>query len=298
MDPDWTDLGDGELPRLVDLYQRCAAVDGGAPAAVSAPFLGRRYAGGQVVAAFGTSDGAGALIAAGSVRRAGDLATVTGVVDPAHRGRGLGAALLDRLLATGRRAAGRVVVETEALTATAQALFLSRGLRPAFAEDVLRRGLDAPLPKAPLPPEITTQEWDVARHDGFFEAYRSSFADRPGFPGWSRERWVDWTAGDDDFRPRHSLLARARDATPVGFVTCARGFLIQVGTVPRWRHRGLATALVTAALARMRTEGVTCVYLDVNVDNPASAALFRAMGFTPTVRRARFEDTPAGRPHA
>ncbi|MFD0346996.1 GNAT family N-acetyltransferase [Kitasatospora aburaviensis] len=98
-----------------------------------------------------------------------------------------------------------------------------------------------------------------------------------------------WTADDEDFRPRYSLLARDADGTPVAFVTCADGFLIQLGTVPAHRTRGLGRLLATAALARMRAAREPEVFLDVNVDNPASAALFRSLGFASVARRARYE---------
>ncbi|MEU1286962.1 GNAT family N-acetyltransferase [Kitasatospora sp. NPDC005856] len=294
MELEWVDpLEEDQLPAVGELCRRCLAVDGGLPATVAPEFLGSRYTGGTVTA-LGLRDGTGTLVAAGSVRDRRGVATVTGQVDPAHRRQGLGAALLDRLLDVARgRAVGRIAVETEALTAEADALFRSRGLRQAFAEDVLRRSLEAALPEVPLPETVGIEEWDESNQGDFFEAYRSAFAERPGFPGWTEAQWVDWTAADDDFRPRYSLLARALDGSPAAFVTCAQGFLIQIGTVPRWRGRGLGRGLATAALARMRAAGVEDVFLDVNVNNPASAALFRSLGFSPVARRARYEEAPA-----
>jgi ribosomal protein S18 acetylase RimI-like enzyme len=93
---------------------------------------------------------------------------------------------------------------------------------------------------------------------------------------------------DDDFLPGCSLLARGEDGAPAGFVACARGFLVQTGTVPGLRRRGLGRALATEALTRMRGHGERRVHLDVSTDNPASAALFRSLGFTPVARRARY----------
>ncbi|MFI7230791.1 GNAT family N-acetyltransferase [Nonomuraea angiospora] len=276
---EWAALSPADMPAIADLACRCVAHDGGLPATTSPSFLERRYVAGTVVGAFAD----GRLVACGAVRPVGDVSAATGLVDPGHRGQGLGSGLLDRLIGE----AGPVRLETESVTPEAHALFLSRGLRQTFAEDVYRRDLAHPLPAVPLPPELKIEEWSQDTEGAFYAAYSASFADRPGFPGWSREEWVDWLV-DDEFLPGCSLVAREAGGA-AGFVTCAEGFLIQVGAVPGWRRRGLARALAAAALDRMRARGATEAFLDVNVNNPASAALFRGLGFEVIARRARYE---------
>ncbi|MGA5757143.1 GNAT family N-acetyltransferase [Nonomuraea bangladeshensis] len=276
---EWAPLSAADLPAIAELARRCLDHDGGLPATTSPSFLERRYAAGPGVGAY---DGGG-LIACAAARPAGPATAVTGLVDPAHRGRGLGSGLLDRL------AEGPVRLEIESLTPEADALFRARGFRRTFAEDVFRRDLTLPLPDVPLPTELAVEEWSPATEEAFHAAYSASFADRPGFPGWSRQEWVDWLV-DDEFLPGCSLVARTADGAAAGFVACAEGFLIQVGAVPGWRRRGLARALAVAALGRMRAAGATEVFLDVNENNPASAALFRGLGFEAVARRARYEN--------
>jgi mycothiol synthase len=46
---------------------------------------------------------------------------------------------------------------------------------------------------------------------------------------------------------------------------------------------------MTSALDRMRTAGDTEALLDVNVNNPEAAALYRRLGFGVVGRRARYE---------
>ncbi|MFB7474862.1 GNAT family N-acetyltransferase [Kitasatospora sp. NPDC056184] len=279
-------LPDSELGAVLEVVRRCLAVDGGLPVAGEPFFVDRRYAGPGTVRIGAYEDGR--LVACGAARpRAGHWSLV-GAVDPDLRGRGLGGELLDRLMTAAETV---VQVETEALTPAAEELFRSRGLRQVFAEDVFRLGPEVSLPAVGWPAGARIEEWPEEWGDGtadaFHAAYRGSFADRPGFPGRTRSQWAAWLV-DDGFRPGASLLARDADGTPVGFVVCAEGFLVQVGAVPAWRRRGLGRALAVAALERLRAAGDAEVFLDVNVDNPASAALFRGLGLTRVARRARF----------
>jgi GNAT superfamily N-acetyltransferase len=209
------------MPAIADLARRCVAHDGGLQATASPSFLERRYAAGTAVGAFAD----GRLVACGAVRPVGDASAATGLVDPGHRGQGLGSGLLDRLIGEARpvRLIGEarpVRLETESVTPEAHALFLSRGFRQTFAEDVYRRDLSRPLPPEPgLELELEVQEWSRDTEGAFYEAYSASFADRPGFPGWSREEWVDWLV-DDEFLPECSLVARGAGGA-AGFVACA-----------------------------------------------------------------------------
>ncbi|GAA1412405.1 hypothetical protein GCM10009639_64640 [Kitasatospora putterlickiae] len=283
MGVEWREVpADGEPGAVLAVVRRCLAVDGGLPVTGEPSFVDQRYrAPGAVrIGAYAQ----GRLVACGAARPAAGRWSLVGAVDPDFRGRGLGGELLDRLLA----AAGAVVqVQTEALTPAAEELFHSRGLRQVFAEDVFRLGSGAPLERVALPDGVRVAEWGEETRGAFYAAYDASFADRPGFPGLTLEQWVDWLV-EDDFRPTASLVARDADGTPVGFVVCAEGFLVQLGTAPGWRRRGLGRALAAAALERLRAAGDAEVFLDVNVDNPASAALFRGLGFTGAGRRARF----------
>ncbi|MGN9913087.1 GNAT family N-acetyltransferase [Phytohabitans sp. LJ34] len=281
----WSPLdGERDQEAVAALAARCHATDGGMTEVTVSRF------GADGVITTGARTAAGELVAAAAVRRLSPGAAVIGLVDPAHRGRGIGGVLLDRGLAVATSVDPAVTVETEALTEASERLFASRGLRQVFAEDVMRFDLAAAEPPAvPLPPGLTLREWTPDLAARFFAAYDAAFRDRPGFPGWPAERWVAWTAGDEEFRPQWSLLAAGPDgAGDAGFITCAEGWVIQVGVVPAWRGRGVGGALVTESLRRMREEGAEQVLLDVNVDNPA-ARLYTRLGFTKLGRRAKFQ---------
>jgi mycothiol synthase len=267
------DLGD-----VRELAQRCFAADGGLPLAVEEWFLRRRWAGPDVVTDE-VRDERGRLIAA-AVRNGG---MYTGLVDPAARGKGLGARLLD-----GGLASAAVTVETEGLTAQAEQLFASRGLRQVFAEDVLRIDIGPALaaPSWPAGTELTT--WSGACARRFHAVYDASFRERPGFPGYSAEEWISDVEEDDDFRPGYSILATVPGLGDAGFVTGEPGWIIQVGTIPAARGRGLAGALILESLRRMRADGETEAWLNVNVDNPSARRVYERLGFTSMGTRARY----------
>ncbi|MEU4163019.1 GNAT family N-acetyltransferase [Actinoplanes sp. NPDC026670] len=92
---------------LLDLVRRCRAADGGMPLVTEPWFLrGRWLAAGTV--AFEARDG-GALIAAAAVRPSPGGPMISGLVDPAFRGQGLGSRLLDAALAAATDLPGAAV---------------------------------------------------------------------------------------------------------------------------------------------------------------------------------------------
>ncbi|MEV4760136.1 GNAT family N-acetyltransferase [Micromonospora sp. NPDC049559] len=291
----WRALTADDLAGTAALAGRCLAADGGLPLAATEGFLAGRFTG-DGVRARGAADPAGRLVAAGAVRGRENAdgtpgAAFLGLVDPAYRGRGVGAELVDWGLAAAAGIAERVVVESESLTEAARALFAARGLRQTFAEDVQRFDLRAEPPAIGLPDGVSLASWSPERAERFFEVYQAAFRHRPGFPGWSARRWIDWTADDEEFRPGWSLLATDASAGDVGFVTCAEGWIVQVGVRPEHRGRRLGAALVAEALRRMRHESRQYALLTVNVDNSAGA-LYQRLGFRTIGRRARFEPAP------
>jgi ribosomal protein S18 acetylase RimI-like enzyme len=131
--------------------------------------------------------------------------------------------------------------------------------------------------------------WSGETAERFFAVYQAAFRERPGYPGWTAAEWIADNDDDPDFRADWSVLATLPGMGDVGFVTAAAGWIVQVGVVPVARGRGLAAALIGVALGRMAAGGATEAWLNVNVDNPSAAGLYRRLGFAPAGRRARFE---------
>jgi ribosomal protein S18 acetylase RimI-like enzyme len=60
------------------------------------------------------------------------------------------------------------------------------------------------------------------------------------------------------------------------------GHLEPVGTVPEMRRRGLARAVISHALVRMRAAGMTSVTLTHIAENVAARRLYESLGFVQT----------------
>ena len=82
------------------------------------------------------------------------------------------------------------------------------------------------------------------------------------------------------------------DGMPVGFAITRtildESELLSIGALPGERRRGVAMALLDAALAEVRNAGVKTVHLEVGEDNPGAATLYRKLGFRVTGRRQNY----------
>jgi mycothiol synthase len=287
----WWLLGESDLSAVTELASACLSADGGQPFAASPGFLRRCYlSGAETYAGF---DGA-RLICVSSLRwpsvgGPGDRVAVvtTGLVHPAWRRRGIGGHAF--AWAAGRAGEGGMRAETEALSDGAHALYLSKGLSQVFAEDVMRLAASVRVPPVPAPGGLVLSAWGQAEPARFHVVYEAAFRERPGFPAWPRERWIEWISDDEDFRAEWTLLATL-GGTDVAFVAAAAGgWVSQVGVVPAARGKGIGAKMVTEAVQRMRDAGEAAITLNVNTNNPHAAALYRKLGFTRTGRRARYQ---------
>jgi mycothiol synthase len=291
----WRTLQPNDQDAIMALSAACQTADGG-QALIAADLYFRAGSAGTTIGAFDASD---RLIACPAVwpeqTPQEQRANILGQVHPDQRGRSLGAFLLSWSIAQAQALLSampedrpRVLrLTTEALTPAAERLYQRFGFTQQFAEDVMRRDLHLELPDAPFPPGVSLAEWTPALAGQFFEAYQDSFRERPGFPIWSAEQWIEWATGDNGFHPQMSLLARHGEQ-PIGFIVCDAAWIVQVGTHPAWRGRGLGAALVVEALRRFKAAGAEQVTLDVNANNPRAARVYAWLGFDMVGRRARY----------
>lgn len=95
----------------------------------------------------------------------------------------------------------------------------------------------------------------------------------------------------------------AIEEDPAGVVLCrvmAGEAEVLTLAVPPWaRRRGIAVALMTAALEAARAQGAQAMFLEVDVANDPAVALYGRLGFARAgLRRAYYDRGPDGRADA
>lgn len=114
---------------------------------------------------------------------------------------------------------------------------------------------------------------------------------------WTKEMFESELARRD---LSEALVARLPDAgTPPPIVGYICGWVVgeelhinNIAVNPRWRRRGIAGALLTAALDRGRARGARCAFLEVRASNVGAQALYRRFGFEPAGVRRRYYNHP------
>jgi GNAT superfamily N-acetyltransferase len=229
-----------------------------------------------------------------------------GVVEPAWRRRGIGAALfaenerrqLERAVAQ-PAGAPRPILGSWAGTAQEGdvALLTMNGFSVArWFFDMLRPSLDD-VPATDLPPGLEIRPIGLDRAKAVWDADVEAFADHWG--GFDRsdeqlQRWLTnpstdlslWIIAFDGDQVAGGVLNVVDDETNQ-LLGIRRGWLGSVFTRRPWRRRGLARALIARSLVALRERGMTSASLGVDADNPSGAlGLYEDLGFTVDSRSA------------
>lgn len=89
-----------------------------------------------------------------------------------------------------------------------------------------------------------------------------------------------------------SLLLAEAGAEPIGTLIAAwdgwRGSFYRLAVEPRWRRRGVATALIRAGEERLCTLGATRLTAIATDDEPIAPSLWQAVGYQRQSNRSRF----------
>jgi mycothiol synthase len=227
------------------------------------------------------------------------------VVDPSHRGRGLGSTLAGWVerTATDAAPAGSTVRFHHTIPAAdegAARIVGSRGLRHVNTSWHMRMPLDAAFDPGAAPPGVTIRpsragEDDTEIHDVLMRAFEGSF-------GWSfvpfDRFWADARA-DPTFSADRVLVADLGgrvvgvswqwDQSPVGWVG-------ELGVRPELQGRGIGRALLRHALADLARRGFRIAQLNVDSGNRFGAVeLYRSVGMDVHREYRHFEKPIVGR---
>jgi mycothiol synthase len=233
-------------------------------------------------------DPAGAIVAYGHA--ALEEPTVVeswGVVRPEHRGRGVGASLLDRIE---RRAVamldgapeGRFRHAINAADRAAAGLLAARGLHRFRHFWHMRIDVDEPFQQVPEPDGIRFRGIDATEDlPSIHGVLLDAFAEDPGHSVAPFDRWVQEEA-DSSFDP--SLWLIAEDGSRiVGVLTASdfgdRGWVTYLGVLSDARGRGVGAALLRRSFATFARRGIRTVFLNVDAENVTGAtALYQRVG--------------------
>lgn len=213
-------------------------------------------------------------------------------VHPAHHGRGIGAAMLDRAeaMARARLGLGRIGRFTPNVTSTDRAgrgLLESRGYTHVRTFLHMERALPDPEAPGAPPPGVAFRPFDEATDwPVFHRLVEESFHEHWGFqPVSIDDHTASWR--DTPFWRADLVWFAEVDGEPVGFVVsfltseAGLGWVGEVGVVPTARGRGVAQALLRRSFADLAAAGCVEVRLNVDAENATGATrLYRRVGMT------------------
>jgi mycothiol synthase len=221
------------------------------------------------------------------------------VVEPAHRGAGVGRQLVEAALAG--TPDGRLRLWTHGGHVAAAALAASMGFTKIRELWQMRRPLRGELPAPNWPPGVAVRTFVPGRdEDAWLALNARAFADHPEQGALDRAD-LDRRMREPWFDPAGFFLAyRAGDPTDstgaerlVGFHWTKVhgggagehghdpiGEVYVVGVDPDAQGGGLGRALTLIGLAHLRQRGLPQVLLYVDADNAAAIGVYRGLGFT------------------
>ncbi|WP_030161786.1 GNAT family N-acetyltransferase [Streptomyces sp. NRRL S-244] len=232
---------------------------------------------------------------------------VNAYVDPAHRGRGAGTALLrtaeEHLAAEGALETYAWVLDEPAHRSFAE----RRGYRPSRSAHFLRLDLAAgPLPELPavLPAGVELRPASAFAADPrpLFEADAAVSADEPGDVPEAPPAYEDWLSSVWHEPTLDRELTRVVLVDGVVAAFCAartdgatRYGSAMTGTLRAFRGRGLAKLAKTDSLRRARAAGYTEAFTGNDTGNEPMLAVNRWFGYEICATETRFAKKPENR---
>lgn len=225
-------------------------------------------------------------------------AFLSGGVDPQWRGRGIGRQVLawsqargrQRIVATDKQVPARIGVFVDDTAQGTIDLVTAGGMTPIRYYSEMRRPLDGDLPVVAAADGIRVVPWSADIEEQARLAHNEAFADHWGSEPQTPEQWIQ---GRAMFAPTWSFVALDEASGEVaGYLVSGRyeqdwpiagytsGYTDLLGVRRGWRGRGVASALLLAAMLAYRADGVEFAELGVDTENPSGAhGLYARLGY-------------------
>ena len=171
-------------------------------------------------------------------------------VRPAHRGRGIGAALLGWIERRATELASTEVGQTKSdANIAARNLFIASGYEPSWTSWMIRRRLDEPPPPPEVPPGIAIRAYRGSEAREVHRVIDAAFSEWEGRDPEPFEVWASQVLVHPGFRPDLSPLAFDGDelvgvVLAYDFPELSEGWIQQLATRATHRRRGVARALL------------------------------------------------------
>jgi mycothiol synthase len=207
-----------------------------------------------------------------------------------------------RQIAAGQPHDGARLLQAEANDAAPgrEALLRSAGFVPArHGYTMIRPTLDD-QPDAPLPDGVEIREVRPEHMRAIWDADQEAFRDHWGSGQWTEEDYerflTDPTQGDttlwriawdgDQVAGQVRSFINAEENRQFGR---RRGWVENISVSRRWRHRGLARALMAASFPLLRARGMAEGALTVDTENLSGALrVYESVGFRPVERSTTY----------
>jgi mycothiol synthase len=237
------------------------------------------------------------------------LVWVSGEVHPAHRRRGLGDNIMTWMETRARQILATQPGELKKIIRTNTPedlldrleLFEQHGFLPVRSSYRMRRDLDQSIPGWSVPEGVTLSLWESDLDLETLMAFNSSFSDHWGAIPYSEELWRLWLTGHPSFHPELSFQAIVEDQSrkrgvigfclskikeaPTSIPRIQEGWIQELGVIRQWRKKGVATALLCAAMQAFQQVGLDYAGLDVDTENLSGALrIYERLGFYPIQR--------------
>lgn len=231
-----------------------------------------------------------------------------GLVDPAHRGRGIGR----QILAWTEQRGGVLLVDAgPGLSRTLEcsvlessrdrvALLRAAGYRPMRFFSRMERRLDGPVAARESREGLAVTTWRADLDEAIRDAHNDAFRDHWGFEPQSPDTWRYRYSDNPDFLPPASFVAldgpviagyvmsRSTDAQGLA-ANGPRAELATLGVRRDYRGGGVGSALITRVLDALRQGGFVGAILHVDTENTTGALrLYERHGFQSVRRHVAF----------